>query len=281
MHERIRVISNRPAHPGVLRVLRNALGSVLSRTLRHGPASGALAFRVLAENTGIKLCNRLTSDARVTCPCCHWSGYAFRTFDFGRGLLRNLECPRCGAHDRQRMFHLMFERGRLEFVRQPGRVLHAAPEMQVRAHIAAPDVRRIEMDINPDCLSDSSALRTVCDLMHLPFAENSLDAAILLHVMEHVVDDRAVFRELARALRPGGTAIVMVPVYLGMDQTDDWGFPDPQVFDHYRTYAVADFPERAAPLQVTMIHPRDVLSAEEQARYAIRDTEVIFLCRAG
>jgi SAM-dependent methyltransferase len=47
----------------------------------------------------------------------------------------------------------------------------------------------------------------------LPFADNSFDAAIALDVLEHIPDDTLAARELARALKPGGVAVVTVPAY--------------------------------------------------------------------
>lgn len=45
----------------------------------------------------------------------------------------------------------------------------------------------------------------------LPFATATLDVVVLNEVLEHVHDDRATMREVARVLTPGGTAIVFVP----------------------------------------------------------------------
>jgi SAM-dependent methyltransferase len=45
----------------------------------------------------------------------------------------------------------------------------------------------------------------------LPFATGALDVVVLNEVLEHVQDDRATMREVARVLSPGGTAIVFVP----------------------------------------------------------------------
>ncbi len=47
----------------------------------------------------------------------------------------------------------------------------------------------------------------------LPFAEGTFDAAIALDVLEHIPDDKLAARELARALKPGGVAVVTVPAY--------------------------------------------------------------------
>ena len=49
------------------------------------------------------------------------------------------------------------------------------------------------------------------DAFRLPFENASFDRAICSEVMEHVHDYRAAARELARVVRPGGTAAVTVP----------------------------------------------------------------------
>jgi SAM-dependent methyltransferase len=49
------------------------------------------------------------------------------------------------------------------------------------------------------------------DAFHLPFADASFDRAICSEVMEHVHDYPAAARELARVVRPGGSAAVTVP----------------------------------------------------------------------
>ena len=52
------------------------------------------------------------------------------------------------------------------------------------------------------------------DATRLPFADASFDRIIASEVLEHVPDDSAAFRELARVLRPGGTIAVTVPAWL-------------------------------------------------------------------
>ena len=45
----------------------------------------------------------------------------------------------------------------------------------------------------------------------LPFRDASLDVIVLNEVIEHVADDRATLREIARVLTPGGTCILYAP----------------------------------------------------------------------
>jgi len=52
---------------------------------------------------------------------------------------------------------------------------------------------------------------TVGDATCLPFADGTFDRVICAEVLEHVGDDRRAMAEIARVLRPGGTAAVTVP----------------------------------------------------------------------
>jgi SAM-dependent methyltransferase len=49
------------------------------------------------------------------------------------------------------------------------------------------------------------------DALHLPFADATFDRVICAEVLEHVPDDRGAMAEIARVLKPGGTAAVTVP----------------------------------------------------------------------
>lgn len=49
------------------------------------------------------------------------------------------------------------------------------------------------------------------DATHLPIASNSVDAVLLLDVLEHVTDPAGTIAEAARILRPGGLCLIHVP----------------------------------------------------------------------
>src|SRR5271156_6502232 len=49
------------------------------------------------------------------------------------------------------------------------------------------------------------------DALALPFADGIFDRVIASEVLEHIPDDSAAMRELARVLRPGGAMAVTVP----------------------------------------------------------------------
>lgn len=49
------------------------------------------------------------------------------------------------------------------------------------------------------------------DGRHLPFADDAFDVVIIIDMLEHLHDDRALVEEIARVLKPGGRLIINVP----------------------------------------------------------------------
>jgi SAM-dependent methyltransferase len=58
---------------------------------------------------------------------------------------------------------------------------------------------------------DTLATAVQGDALALPFPDGTFDRVIASEVLEHIPDDQAAMRELARVLRPGGTMAVTVP----------------------------------------------------------------------
>ena len=59
--------------------------------------------------------------------------------------------------------------------------------------------------------TDHQASSMVGDALRLPFPDGTFDRVICAEVLEHVPDDRRAMAEIARVLKPGGTAAVTVP----------------------------------------------------------------------
>jgi SAM-dependent methyltransferase len=72
----------------------------------------------------------------------------------------------------------------------------------------------------------------------LPYDSESFDLITLLDVLEHIEDDRAILREVARALRPGGLLLLTVPAYQLL-----WG-PQDIASEHKRRYRASQVKER-------------------------------------
>jgi SAM-dependent methyltransferase len=63
-----------------------------------------------------------------------------------------------------------------------------------KAHLAVPAARLVHAD--------------ACEL---PLADASVDAVVSANLLEHVPDDGRALREIARIMRPGATAVIVVP----------------------------------------------------------------------
>lgn len=84
------------------------------------------------------------------------------------------------------------------------------------------------VDAVPDGLIHAHAAVPRAALFHasvtdLPFGKGTVDGAVALNLLEHISDDVLVLRELARILRPGGRAVVIVPA-------------NPRLYDAYDAY---------------------------------------------
>jgi SAM-dependent methyltransferase len=60
----------------------------------------------------------------------------------------------------------------------------------------------------------AQAAAVTADATRLPFPDGSFDAIIVAEMLEHIPNDAAALKEIARVLRPGGTVAVTVPAWL-------------------------------------------------------------------
>jgi SAM-dependent methyltransferase len=151
------------------------------------------------------------------------------------------------------------------FDQKPKTMLHIAPEAMF-----APRFRRIPnlRYITADLLRHNVTERI--DLTTIPHPDNTFDISYCSHVLEHIPDDRQAMRELCRVLKPGGWALIDVPVTVDVT-VEDPSITDPQErerlfgqHDHVRRYGL-DVIERLqqAGFQVQKILPTDLVSREK------------------
>lgn len=70
------------------------------------------------------------------------------------------------------------------------------------------------------------------DLTRCPLPDNSVDAVILLNVLEHIQDDALALHQVYRILKPGGIAVIEVPANQQLYDVYD------QLLMHYRRYSL-------------------------------------------
>jgi ubiquinone/menaquinone biosynthesis C-methylase UbiE len=121
------------------------------------------------------------------------------------------------------------------------KLLHVAPEERVKEILSSKkNLDYLTADLH------SKNVRIKMDITDIQFSDNSFDAIICNHVLEHIIDDRKAIAELHRVLKPEGWAILQVPMSLSLDRTfEDFSITTAKgreeafgQHDHVRIYAV-------------------------------------------
>jgi hypothetical protein len=178
----------------------------------------------------------------VECPCC---GSTFSRFMPGLSHRDTRVCPRCGAQERHRALWLYMRERTDLFARESLSILHWAPEYALQRSLSElPNAAYVSADLHGHEASQHM------DMTDVPFKDGSFDLIVCVHVLEHVPDDRQAIREMVRVLKPGGVALLLVPIVLEQPTLEDPGIVTPEQRkeaywqeDHVRLYG-ADFPER-------------------------------------
>lgn len=139
------------------------------------------------------------------CPACGWTG-RFSTAWALTGRRAEAYCPACSAAERHRLQALVVDELARRVDLSSMAMLHVAPEPILSARFAGEvgsyetaDLVRTDVDHR-------------FDLTAVPLADASYDVVYASHVLEHIPDDRAAVAEIRRLLRPGGFAVLPVPI---------------------------------------------------------------------
>lgn len=198
-----------------------------------------------------KLANR--NEPEFQCPICDYRG-PFVALYRETKLRDHAACPGCGAAERHRLQYVIMRRVAESFDFGTKAILHVAPEpffrdwfRRVFASYTSVDLHRRNVDHR-------------ADLRALPFPDASYDCVFASHVLEHIREDALALAEIRRVLRPGGIAVIPVPIVAAA--TIEYPAPNPHEEGHVRApgldyyqkyskyfrqvdlYRSDDFPER-------------------------------------
>jgi galactokinase/mevalonate kinase-like predicted kinase/SAM-dependent methyltransferase len=206
------------------------------------------------------------------CNICGFHG-CFESFGYDRK--REAQCPQCGSLERHRLLKLWFDRVTPLYAKC--RLLHFAPEDSVKAFVKP----LCGLYVTADLHRDDVDLKLNIEALDLD--DESFDALLCFHVLEHVNDKRAL-AEINRILVPGGLAILGVPIVEGWDvsyENPDVSTPKDRLLHfgnetHVRRYG-RDFRERfrLAGFELTEVVP----DGQECVTYGLVPGERIFVGR--
>ena len=189
------------------------------------------------------------------CPVCGYHG-PFRTFAPSTGPRLHACCPACHSLERHRLQYLVARR---VFGARPTRelrMLHFAPEAALGGPFREWFGQYETADISMPGVDHH------VDLQALPFADASYDVVYASHVLEHVPDDRRAIAEIRRVLRPGGLAILPVPV--NNPVTVEYPEPNPHETYHVRAPGPDYFQRYVPPFARMELYGSGDFPAEHQ-----------------
>lgn len=196
------------------------------------------------------------------------------------GPIEDEWCPVCASMGRHRLLWHVLSRTDA-FRGGSGRLLHMAPEPGLEGALRRRGtLRHTTADLHDPHVDDT------VDITDMPYADGTFDLLLCSHVLEHVPDDRAAMREVARVLKRGGSALIMVPFHDDEATDEDPGLTDVAEresrfgqHDHVRYYG-RDIMDRlrAVGLRVQATRAEELLDAERLAREAVRAGETVFVC---
>jgi len=96
---------------------------------------------------------------------------------------------------------------------------------------------------------DSPLADVKANICNLPFKDCTYDLILCNHVLEHIVDDIKAMKEIYRVLKPGGRAILQIPLDKEREKSyEDYTITKPQdrnkyfgQYDHVRIYGMDFF----------------------------------------
>jgi len=143
----------------------------------------------------------------VECPVC---GGIFPSFlPFGAHPRNNAICPSCNSLERHRLLWL-FLQAKTNLFSAHLKFLDIAPSNLLSEKIKnLPNIQYLSIDKYA-----SNVMRNM-DITALLLPDDYFDCILCYHVLEHIPDDLTAMKELFRVLKPGGWAIIQVPLKAG------------------------------------------------------------------
>lgn len=195
----------------------------------------------------------------------------------------NLKCPVCDSSDRERLLYFYIRENLGKFETSNNFILlHFAPEKNLQKFLASDfNIKYISADLA------SPRADIKMDITAIPIPDDSIDAIVCCHVLEHVNDDSKAMSEILRILKPNGWAILQVPISPVLNETlENFAIVKPnereKIFgqkDHVRIYA-RDYNDRleSVGFKVTVDNFVETIDDEIIEKCVLNRDEFIYVC---
>ncbi|MBN2638073.1 MAG: methyltransferase domain-containing protein [Bacteroidales bacterium] len=252
----------------------------------------------LIKKTWLRLRGLYYTGDKFECPVCE---HKFRTFlpggfdlpvilekqIIGGGYRKNDICPLCQSTDRDRLIYV-FLKNKTNLLITQNMLLHVAPEPTLYKRFKRnKNIQYFPVTKYQEGLYYENKLPSA-DLLDLSFEGETFDWVICNHVLEHIEDDAKAMSEIYRVLKPGGKALLQVPISFILDKT----YENPEIttkegrevhfgqFDHVRIYG-NDYVQRLATagfLVEVIEQEKELSTIQNLKKFALNPKEKLFLC---
>lgn len=213
------------------------------------------------------------------CPICE-KGYS-RFLPGPDNIRSNSKCPGCSSLERHRLLWLYLTK-EINILTSEIKLLNIAPDYATQTKLKSlTNISYSSVDL------ESPLAMYKADLTNPNFNNNTFDAILCYHVLEHIEDDKKAISELYRILKPGGWAILQTPIDLYREYTfEDFTITSPEerkkVYgqsDHVRIYGRDYFLRlKRAGFKVTEDAFVNKFSESKITKYVLDKNEMIFFC---
>jgi len=216
---------------------------------------------------------------KVECTVCKKRYRKFLSYGSEVAHRENVLCPNCLSLERHRLMWLYLKE-QTDFFSAPKKVLHIAPEQCF--------YKRFKNQSNLDYTTGDlySPLADIkFDLHQIPLEDNQYDVIFCNHVLEHVDNAHQCMKELYRVLKPGGFAILQVPIDYNRAETyEDASITDPKEReihfwqkDHVRLFG-RDYGEKLKKAGFKVEENKMANEITNTTRYRLQKQEILYVC---
>lgn len=175
-------------------------------------------------------------------------------------------CPYCFSMDRERMYRLYIEE-ESDLAKGAKRVLHIGNEPSLQNWL----IKMENIQYSGGYVTSESGSRQL-DMESLDYPDETFDAVICSHALQHVPDDLKAMKELHRVLKKDGWAIVQVPIVIHAEKIN---------VDTIKVYKTRDFVQRLEKSGFT-VKPINLVEAFGEKRlldilrYGLTSSDVLY-----
>lgn len=232
------------------------------------------------------------SGSNYYCPYCGYSSRDMEIVGHDLNVLKEKHvigggrraagCYKCKSRDRERLLYAFI----IKELKLPDtkniNILHIAPEPKLSKVLLSQNFKEyICGDLFTEGYHYADHVKNI-NVLDIPYEDNHFDFVICNHVLEHIPEDDKAMKELRRVLKPGGKAILQVPISKNNEHThEDFTISDPQKrrelfgqFDHVRIYG-QDYVNR---LENSGFHVNRINISDKYRNFGVNPEEDIFFC---